>query len=39
MVDNKAAVSAVRVGKTQPGETNRKPLRSPKTINGERGNR
>ena len=31
-----AAQSPVRVGKTQPGEGNRKSLRSPKTINGER---
>ena len=31
-----ATQSPVRVGKTQPGEGNRKSLRSPKTINGER---
>jgi transposase-like protein len=31
-----AAVSAVRVGKTRSGEGNRKSLRSPTTVNGER---
>ena len=31
-----AAQSPVRVGKTQPGEGNRKSLRSPKTPRGER---
>ena len=31
-----AEQSAVRVGKTQPGEGNRKSLRSPKTPRGER---
>jgi transposase-like protein len=31
-----AVQSPVRVGKTQPGGTNRKSLRSPKSVNGER---
>ena len=31
-----AAEGAVRVGKTQPGEGNRKSLRSPKVVNGKR---
>jgi transposase-like protein len=36
MVTRQAMASAVRVGKTQPGEGNRKSLRSPKTPRGER---
>lgn len=36
MANNNTADSPVRVGKTQPGEGNRKSLRSPKSINGER---
>lgn len=36
MAQQKTADSPVRVGKTQPGEGNRKSLRSPKTPRGER---
>jgi len=35
-VDEERPASPVRVGKTRPGEGNRKSLRSPKTVNGER---
>ena len=35
-MDEEQPASPVRVGKTRPGEGNRKSLRSPKTVNGER---
>lgn len=35
MAEQNAAQSAVRVGKTQPGEGNRKSLRSPKSPRGQ----
>ena len=35
-MDEERPASPVRVGKTRPGEGNRKSLRSPKTVNGER---